>query len=242
MKQGYDVFGKAYGVMLRNDVHAPGSIDHKLLREMVLLDAESAPVLYGSVPPKPDLGRHELYAFAQGFRGGTDRQTIGNILKYCAEIAADYAEPFETMRFGGTEREILDRGTDWCADMARVGAVLLMCCGIPARIVNLVNPGKAYHGHVVTEAFYEGKYGVCDFLHGLRFYGTGPLDAWELLRDPAYLADYPADYAGLYTAAAVGDYDPMADNDYTVSGPNDYTLKLIATDHHGEWFMEEDQS
>ena len=27
MKTGYDVFGKSYGVMLRNDVHADNSID-----------------------------------------------------------------------------------------------------------------------------------------------------------------------------------------------------------------------
>ena len=31
MKQGYGVFGKAYEVMLRSDLHAPGSIDHQLM-------------------------------------------------------------------------------------------------------------------------------------------------------------------------------------------------------------------
>lgn len=29
MKYGYDVFGKEYGVMLRNDLHALDSIDHQ---------------------------------------------------------------------------------------------------------------------------------------------------------------------------------------------------------------------
>ena len=32
LKQGYDVFGKAYGVMNRNDLHATESIDHQLLQ------------------------------------------------------------------------------------------------------------------------------------------------------------------------------------------------------------------
>lgn len=47
------------------------------------------------------------------------------------------------MLFGGTEKEILDRGTDWCTDMARVGAVFLKCLGIPSRIVHLADTGKA---------------------------------------------------------------------------------------------------
>lgn len=41
MRQGYGVFGAAYEVMLRNDPHAPRSIDHELLRRMVRLDPES---------------------------------------------------------------------------------------------------------------------------------------------------------------------------------------------------------
>lgn len=41
MKKGYDVFGNEYGVMLKNDLHAGNSIDHKFLREMILLDNES---------------------------------------------------------------------------------------------------------------------------------------------------------------------------------------------------------
>lgn len=35
MKKGYDVFGNEYGVMLKNDLHAGNSIDHKFLREMI---------------------------------------------------------------------------------------------------------------------------------------------------------------------------------------------------------------
>jgi len=48
MKTGYDVFGKSYGVMLRNDVHADNSIDDTLTKEMVLLDDESYLYLYSS--------------------------------------------------------------------------------------------------------------------------------------------------------------------------------------------------
>ena len=32
MKKGYGIFGKAFEIMLRNDLHAPCSIDHKFLQ------------------------------------------------------------------------------------------------------------------------------------------------------------------------------------------------------------------
>ena len=139
MKQGYDVFGKAYGVMMRNDLHDLKSIDHQFLRDMIRLDEESYPMLYAHEPAQYNMNEHELYPFALQFRGESDHQTIENILRYTANVAANCYDDFEEMKFGGTEKEILERGTDWCADMARVGAVLLMCNGIPARIVHLVN-------------------------------------------------------------------------------------------------------
>ena len=40
-QRGYSVFGKEYEQMLRHDLHAENSIDHQLLRRMVLLDAVS---------------------------------------------------------------------------------------------------------------------------------------------------------------------------------------------------------
>lgn len=240
MKQGYDVFGPAYGVMMRNDLHALESIDHKFMREMILLDGGSREFLYRAAPAKINMEGHELYRFAMRFRENRERRTIGKALRFTAEIAADYQTAFEDMKFGGTEKEILDRGTDWCADLARVGAVLLQCNGIPARIIHLANLNKAYHGHVVTEAYYEGKYGVCDFLYGYCFYDGQPLDAYDLMCHKQYLEGCPEDYASLYSAAAISEYDPMGDNDYTVSLPNQYTTNIINTDHGGKWFMGED--
>ena len=169
MERGTDIFGEAYGIMLQNDLHADGSVDRRLMQEMILIDESSADYLYGCVPEAKNMKSHELYEFAQSFLGRPQKETVKNIVKYCSDIAKNYSVPFENMSFGGTEKEILERGTDWCADMARVGAALLMCCGIPSRLVYLVNPDRAYSGHVAAEAFYEGKYGVCDFIYGIVF-------------------------------------------------------------------------
>lgn len=240
MKKGYDVFGKAYGIMMRSDLHDPESIDHKLMQEMVLLDEESHDFLYRPAPELLDMKNHELYTFSRKFRGDSDSHTIRNILRYTAERAENFQDAFKTMQFGGTEKEILDRGTDWCADMARVGVVLLECNGIPARIIYLANLQKAYNGHVVAEAFYEGKYGVCDFIYGYSFYEEKPLDAYELMRRKRYLQAYPKDYAALYSAAAISDYNPMGDHNYKISLPNQYYLKLMSGNHNGKWMMGEE--
>lgn len=241
MRTGYDVFGKAYGVMLRNDLHAPQSIDHALLQRMIRVEEGSHALLYHTAPQRYDMTAHELYSFAQRFQADSERKTIENILHYTAKLAHDFDVPFESMLFGGTEAEILARGTDWCADMARLGAVLLDCCGIPARIVDLVNTEKAYHGHVVTEAYYEGKWGVCDFLNGYRLSLQKPLDAYELVTNPQALPGFPENDLAQFGAAAISEYDPNArENDYTISTPNAYYLTLIGTQHQGKWIMGEE--
>ena len=242
MKKGLGVFGKEYAVMLKNDPHGPKSMDRQLMEGMILLDPDSAAMLYAQRPQTPDLRGHELYAFAQGFRQGTEQQTIEKILLYCSDIAEGYDAPLEELRFGGTEAEILRRGTAWCADMARLGLVLLGCNGIPARLVYLANLDKAYYGHVVVEAYYEGTYGICDFIHGYLFYQGRPLSAYDLLREKAFLAPYPEDYRGLYSAAAISDYDPMQKHCYEITPLNAYIARILQEDHQGQWFMGEDQN
>lgn len=243
MKKGYDVFGKAYGVMLRNDLHNIHSIDHKLLQEMILLEPDSYRLLYSAKPTCPDMRSHELWGFAQSFRGQEDLNSIRNLLAFTSNMAENFSLPLEEMRFGGTEKEILHRGTDWCADMARAAAALLMCLGIPARILHLANTEKAYYGHVIVEAFYEGKYGVIDPIYGYLFYDGAPLDAFTLLTEPERLKAYDEEYRGLFRSIAVSEYDPMnAANDYSVSNVNDYYRTLLTTNHNGSWLMGEDQS
>ena len=240
MKQGYGIFGKPNEIMLKNDLHDLASIDHMLIRNMILLDEESSQVLYQKTSCLNVEG-HDLYAFAQQSKAAHDRQSIRNVLDYTSDIAMRYDVDFKDMSFGGTEQQILQRGTDWCADMARVGTVLLQCLGIPCRILHLVNLNKAYHGHVVGEAYYEGRYGVVDFIYGYQFYGETPISARDILRNADVLSAYPEEYGGLYSAIGVSEYNPMdASNDYAISRPNTYYLKLIYTDRHDKWIMGED--
>lgn len=252
MISGYNVFGKAYGVMNRNDLHHMDSIDHKFLKEMILLDEESYNFLYNSkVFISKDVSSHELYIFAQQFKDKGEKQTIINVLRFTSAIALSYNEHIENMCFGGREKDILARGTDWCADMSRVGCVLLQCLGIPARIVHLVDLNKAYNGHVVCEAFYEGSYGICDFIYGVLCYEERPLSAFYLQNNKGLISKcykkYYDEYTpemnieGMFSGVAINEYNITSrENKYIESKVNDYYLRLINEQHNNTWIMNED--
>lgn len=240
MKQGYGVFGAAYEVMLRNDPHDPRSIDHELLRRMVRLDPESYDLLYAEPPFCPHMEGHDLYGLAQTLKKQEDRASIETILAFTSGIAKKCETSLEKKRFGGTEQEILARGTDWCTDMARVAVVLLGCIGIPARVLYLADPERAYHGHSAVEAFYDGKYGAADPIYGYTFYNGGPLDAYTLMHEPQHLKHLPEEYRSLFQCIAVSRYDPMdPSNDYSVSAVNAYYRTVLTREHHGHWMMGE---
>ncbi len=241
MEFGYDVFGKAYGVMLRNDLHSIDSIDHLFLKTMILLDDESYEGLYKTECNRADMSEHELYGFSQKFKRATDKDTIDAVLKYTSDIAKSFEIPFEEMLFGGSEKQIIERGTDWCADMARVCCVILKCLNIPCRILHIADTDKAYNGHVVCEAFYENEYGVIDPIYGFAFYKYKPIGGYYLLKHHDEFSLGYDGYTELYRAIAINEYDPLGDNDYSVTGPNEYYLKLINCDHNDTWFMGEDK-
>lgn len=241
MVQGYGVFGKAYETMLKNDLHAENSVDHRLMQKMILLEPASYHFLYENVHPEcSNMSNHNLYEFAQQLKDSQEVISVQNVMNFTSGIAKGFSCRLEEMLFGGTEKQILERGTNWCADMARVTIVLFKCIGIPARLLYLANPEVAYNGHVITEVFYDGKYGVVDPLNGSAFYDKIPLNALILMNNPGYLNNYPKEYRMLFRAAALSEYDPCdPSNDYSISGINDYYRRLLKTEHNGMWIMGE---
>lgn len=252
MKIGYGVFGKAYEYMFKNDLHDKNSIDHTLLKNMILLDENSKSTLY----KKPqsisnDIRNHELYELAQKHKGNSLLESINNIFDFVNEVVNKFDTPFEKMIFGGTEMEIINRGSDWCTDISRVGAALLQCLGIPTRIVILVNSHKAYHGHQVVEAYVDGTYVMCDFLYSV----IGKLDqyysVYDLLKKPnlvrkAYQTKIEdtkqLEYIlGLYNLAAISEYDICKEHNFYISKPNEYYLKMMNLNQDGTWQMNENE-
>lgn len=90
IQKGYAVFGKAYEIMLRNDLHDRNSIDHQFLKEMILLTSDSYQLLYHDYPKRYDMKEHELYDFAQGLKAGTEQEinnySISRINEYYRKL------------------------------------------------------------------------------------------------------------------------------------------------------------
>lgn len=241
MKKGYDVFGKAYGVMLRNDLHDKNSIEHKLLKNQVLLDLETAAMFY-QTPPKgySMLQEHELFAFSRQFLRDTQYHSVEALMTFTSGIASEFSVDFADMYFGGTEKEILERGTDWCFDMARAAAVLLDCMGIPARFLFLANPHRAYCGHVVLEAYYQQGWGVLDPIFGYIFFRDKPIPAKDIHSSEQLMA-MDKEYRQLYEQIAVCEYNPMEENTYAVTQANAYYRRLNSLKQDGSWLLNEDK-
>ncbi|HMN13490.1 MAG TPA: transglutaminase-like domain-containing protein [Bellilinea sp.] len=244
--RGYDVFGENYGVMLRNDVHDPRSIDHLLIQRCQLVDTISATSLYSKAPLISEkIEEHPLYVFARQFRKGSDLESLKALLRYTSGISRSFSCDDEDTIFGSTEQAILARGTDWCSDMARVGCVLSQCLGIPARIVYLADTSRAYSAHTAVEAYFNGGFAFCDFIYGVVGFIDDPISALKLQNNRSLVTEcYQRDFPGytkdrhfedLFNAIAVSEYDPMADNDYTETRINEYYRKLLGSDHNFQW-------
>ena len=121
------------------------------------------------------------------------------------------------MYFGGTEKEILNRGTDWCFDLARLSAVILDCIGLTSRFVFVANPNKAYHGHVLLEVYYNNSWGIIDPLYGYVFYDTKPVNAKEIL-SYLQLQSLDDDYKNMFIQISIAEYNPNdIDNKYIIT-------------------------
>ena len=145
---GVGQFGPAYRYMLENDSHAAGSVDRVLQEGMIRLCAETADCLYGAHTPldikyrkgsRPELEQCVSKASA----GAGAEKAIERIAAFTAGLQERVAgSGLDDLLLGGTEEEILNRGSDWCTDVARVGCVLCQIARLPSRLVNLFDTGS----------------------------------------------------------------------------------------------------
>ena len=70
-----------------------------------------------------------------------------------------YASPDEFM-WGGSEEFVIAKGSDWCAELARVFCALCEMKGVPARIVFALDGSD--HGHVLAECYDGGEWMLVD--------------------------------------------------------------------------------
>ena len=241
--QGIYQFGKPYGLMLENDPHAAGSVDRVLAEAMVRLCAETADYLYKGYSPicagyekgfRPTL---ERYVAEAGASQGSSPARVAGIVNFCRGLEKRAADDLDGMEFGGTEEQIVARGSDWCIDVVRVACAMCQVVGVSARPVWLFNLGQAYSGHAIIEAFSEGVWGAVDPINGVVYrhsVGT-PATTWELMSDERLVRSNWEGRSSFYAdprqfqAAAICNYPirRASDFDYTVSLLNDYTRRVL---------------
>jgi hypothetical protein len=261
--QGTAQFGRAYEIMLENDAHAPGSVDRVLAQRMIRLCPETAFDLYeGYTPTEVHYqkgSRPELERFAEEATADchSDEERIEALARFCSRLGGKVADDdLDAMRLGGTEEEIILRGSDWCTDVARVACVLCQVAGFAARIVMLLDTNQAYGGHDIIEARRKESWGAVDPLTEViyRHPDGRPASTWELMNQPGLIDAHSRGPSTLYTtpgqfrAAAVCNYFAWEwkTYDYTVSGVNSYYRSILEMSIRGwpgglRWLHGEDK-
>ena len=248
MQKGMGIFGKQYEIMYKNDVQADGSVVKNLFKEMIKLEQSSADYLYSTYTDmskryKPG-SRPFLENIIAGLKAQKESETVDNIVSYCANIVNNCDTDTEDMIFGGTEEEIIKRGTYWCTDIARVACIMFQIAGLPSRMLTTANTKFAYCGHEVTEVYYNNKWGVVDVNADMAYRRDGiPVSAWEIQNDynlvnEAFYKKHPeAEKEGYllyppgeqYVSVGITNYyvDENEKYNYKTSMVNDYCREIL---------------
>jgi hypothetical protein len=239
----------AYRTMLENDPHARRSVDRVLFESMVRLCAETASFLYSEFTPiestyvtgsRPAL---ERIVERLGPVGRSAGRRVEAVSAYCSEVGRHAPAEIEALRFGGTEEEIIARGTDWCTDIARVACALYQVGGFPARLVYLANLKEAYSGHTIVEVFWNGAWGAVDVSTDVVYRSTArrPASAWDLMTHPGLADRHYRDDSTYYSrgdqfmGAGVANY-PLNESparDFSVSSVNPYYRTILENSGRG---------
>lgn len=253
---GFNQFGPAYQIMLENDSHAPGSVDCVLMTRMIRICQETAEYLYTAYTPtkikkeaRPELERYVNYACEN------DEGRIRGIASFCSGLSAKVeGQSLDDMLFGGSEEEIIQRGSDFCTDIARVGCALCQVTGIPSRMVYLIDTDQAYSGHVLIEVYRDGIWGTVDTSTNViyRHPDGKPATTWELMNNPHLIESHQKSNAiytnaGQFRSAAISNYFIREKYDYTISIVNDYYRTILEMSDKGwlgglRWIHGEDKS
>ena len=260
--QGLSQFGPAYKVMLENDPHAPGSIDRILTENMIRLCPETVDYLYSEYTPTKSFyekgSRPELEQYVEKVISDNPsrEERIEAIARFTSSLQKKASSDLDLMQFGGTEEEIIARGSDWCTDVARIGCILCQIAGFPARIVHLFDTKKAYSGHVIIEVYRNKTWGAVDSLRNVVYRDSRgkPVSTWNLMNDHCliehhYLREKPivSRAVGQFREAAISNYFVWRwrEYDYTVSKINDYYRSILEMANRGwpgglRWIHRED--
>ncbi len=220
MFRGARGFPRPYQMMFRSYPTPEGSVEHVLLDRWLYLCEATKDVLYSDeMPSRP--------RYRQGERPEIERfvwdvceaerdpiVVVDRIRTGLARLAEGTNIPWPDLRFGGTEEEILARGTNLCGDLSRLACIAYQVAGLPSRLVFLADPLRPYYGHGIVEVWRDGAWGAVDCLSNVvyRHADGGPASVWDLQQDPGLIVRHQhGDFTtyvqpGQFRHAAIVDY------------------------------------
>ncbi len=235
--------------MMRRDPHAGGSVDRQLLTKMIGLDDRTTAFLYGRSPSRRTSYRRGarpiLEAVARGIAppGLSDEARIRAIVRFLSGLHPESPDDLDSLTFGGTEEEIIARGSDWCTDIARTGCALFQVMGFPSRLVYLADTFKAYSGHAIGETYRRGRWGAVDPLTNVVYLTKSGLPATtrDLMTQPGLVERHYRGRSTLYSrrgqfrTAAIAKYQlgRREDYNYRVSGVTPYYRSILSMSDRG---------
>ena len=194
--KGLGVFGPAYKVLLENDPHHPDSVDMVLMKNMILLCEETKEFLYTEYTPLNILYKRgsrpklEKYVELTTAKSKSIDSKIKSICRFVSELQRKVADEIYV---GGIEEQIIERGSEWCTELARVACVLYQIAGFPARIVYLADVKRAYSGHAIVEIYRKDWSVWCavdQSSNVVYFHNDRPASVWELMNNPRLFRRY----------------------------------------------------
>jgi len=109
----------------------------------------------------------------------SEKEKFIAIIRRCRDNR-DAANP-DLNFLGGTEEEMMKRGYTICNEVSRIFVVLCQIAGLQARLVSV-----HIAGHMMAEAYVDGKWAWCDpSLGNYMYLDDGRFASWwELMQDP----------------------------------------------------------
>ena len=237
-ESGRGAFGPELEALLGGDPHRPGSVDAMLLDRQVRVTTQNQSALYARPASVLDYrrgSRPELEAFVGAVTEGAlhEVQIAVALARFCARIPRDFPLPdrstasgfygdFSAFLCGGTEEEVIKKGSPLAAERARVLCLMAQIAGLPARMVFLARD-EPVERHTVVEIFLGNRWCVLDAFSG-RFYAWpkhGYASAWDVRTLPQLVDNSPDRGRVRYVDAAY--FRHVAIATYDLSGTASYS-------------------
>lgn len=195
---------KKQAVLLENstfsrNVYRPGTVDYVLFDQAYVLSKDTQAYFYSDAYP-------QTCGYVKGTRihleqlvdsliahCTTQREQALAILKFVRDIPVNYFSPSGDVFHGGSEEEVIRKGSSMCNEQARVLIVMAQIAGIPARYIGHMteydfDDPKSGSGHGVAELCVDGKWAYMD-IRGIYFEKENSelASTWEVIEDPSLI-------------------------------------------------------